>query len=101
MAGKDTMIIEMCNCQSLILGEIANPKMKRNDVSQTYAWALRSTENIDWARINEAIIARWSLHALEWIKKRAWSGKCFTGDFRHKLGMPPDGSEFIGPERSG
>ena len=72
------MRIEMCNCQSIILAEIADPKMKRNDVSQTYAWCLRSSEPIDYAKINAAILARWSLHALQWIKERAWSGRCFT-----------------------
>ena len=70
-------VIEMMFCEKLILEEIANPKMKRKDVAQSYAWALRSSDKIDWAKINRAIMERWSLSALEWIKNRAWSGKCF------------------------
>ena len=27
----------------------------------------------DWSEINGAIIKRWSPHALDWIKKRAWA----------------------------
>lgn len=71
------MIIEMGNVEKLILGEIANPKMKRLNVSKTYAWCLHSSEKPDFAKINAAILKRWSMSGLEWIKERAWSGKCF------------------------
>ncbi len=73
------MNIEMMGCEKLILGEIANPKLKRRDVSQTYAWCLRASDHqkIDYGKINAAIMERWSYSALEWIKERAHSGKCF------------------------
>lgn len=32
-------------------------------------------EGVDWRRVNEAIIARWSLAGLKFIKKRAWALK--------------------------
>ena len=72
--------IELCCCESVLLEEIADKRFKRNNVSQTYALALRSSEfdTIDWGKINRAIIERWSMSALIYIKERAWSGKCFN-----------------------
>ena len=73
------MPFELAACESMLLSEIADPRMKRNDVAQTYALTLRSSERsqVDWGKINRAIIARWSLSALTWIKTKAWNGKCF------------------------
>lgn len=60
--------------------EIAEPSIKRRDVAQTYRLAMDSSEcgRVDWAKVNQAIIARWSLSALGWVKKQAHSGKCFS-----------------------
>ena len=69
--------IEMGDCTNTLLREIAEPECKRRDVAQTYALAIRSSEPTDWKAVNAAIIKRWSLSALEWIKKQAHSGKCF------------------------
>lgn len=71
------MRIELTFPEHLLLQEIADPKFFRNDVAQTYALALRSDDGVDWAKVNKAIIKRWSPYALIWIKERAWSGKCF------------------------
>ncbi len=70
---------EMVNCEGTLLREIADMRMKRNDIAKTYRLTLQSSEcdQIDFAKVNHAIIDRWSLHALEWIKTRAWSGACF------------------------
>lgn len=71
--------IELASCESTLLREIADKKMKRKDIAQTYALALKSSESnsVDWAKVNKAIMDRWSKSALTWIKERAWSGKCF------------------------
>lgn len=58
--------------EQTLLEEIANPKMTRADVVLTYRLALGSSQLIDWRKVNEAIIARWSVSGLTWIKKRAW-----------------------------
>ena len=71
------MRFELANTTKILLHEIGEKAMKRNDVAKTYALALRSSEETDWAKVNKAIIERWSLHALEWIKERAHSGKCY------------------------
>lgn len=71
------MRIELCDCTATLLREIAMPEMKRSDVAQTYALAMRSSEKTDWASVNRAIIARWSVSALDWIKRQAHSGRCF------------------------
>ena len=67
--------IFLTDCERVLLREIADPQMKRRDVAITYrlsmaAWA-RNDEEIDWRKVNEAIIARWSRSALEWIKREA------------------------------
>ena len=82
------MRIELAGCESALLQEIASKEMKRKDVAQTYALALRSSEfaTINWAKVNRAIVERWSRSALEWIKKQAWSGKCFDGIDAHRAG---------------
>ena len=71
------MRIELCNCQQILLDEIADKSFKRKDVSKTYALALRSSEDVDWKFVNKAIIKRWSYNALNYILELAWSGKCF------------------------
>lgn len=68
---------ELAGCTQTLLDEIANKEMKRRDVAKTYALAIRSSEKTDWAKVNAAIVARWSKSALLWIKEQAWSGKCF------------------------
>ena len=74
------MKLELACCEATLLSEIAEPTAKRADVAKTYALALRSSErdSVDWAKVNAAIMARWSRSALEWIKEKAWSGKAFS-----------------------
>lgn len=69
--------IEIVNAEATLLYEIADRKFTRLSVAKTYALALRSSEKIDWPAVNRAILKRWSLHALGWIKRLARSGKCF------------------------
>jgi len=80
MREQDEPRIELACCESVLLHEIADKRMRRRDVAKTYALALRSSEveTLDWAKVNTAIIDRWSLHALKWIKEQAWSGACFV-----------------------
>jgi hypothetical protein len=75
------MRVELAGCEAALLAEIADPQMSRLDVAKTYCLALRSSERdgIDWGKVNRAILSRWSPHALNWIKERAHSGKCFKG----------------------
>lgn len=72
------MKIELIDCTNTILREIAMPEMKRKDVAMTYAFCLKSSEQIDWVRINKAIVERWSTSGLIWIKTKAHSGACFS-----------------------
>jgi hypothetical protein len=66
--------IELCDCENVLLREIATKGMYRKDIALTYAMALRSSEReaVDWRKVNEAIIERWSIAALRYIKDRAW-----------------------------
>ncbi len=69
--------VELMCCDEVMLQEISDPKCKRLDIAKTYALALRSSYPTDFAKVNKAIIERWSLSALDYITKMAWSGKCF------------------------
>ena len=72
-------MLELADCENHLLREIADKRMKRRDVAQSYALALRSSERdrMDWGKVNRAILERWSKATLLWIKTQAWSGKCF------------------------
>ena len=69
--------IELACCTETLLNEIAQGAT-RNAVAQTYRLAMQSSTPTDWPRVNRAILSRWSVSGLNWIKKRAWSGKCFV-----------------------
>lgn len=75
------MEMELMCCESTLLGEIPIKEIKRKHIAQTYRLALESSENkegrIDWVKVNKAIMDRWSLPGLKYIKNMAWSGKCF------------------------
>jgi len=68
------MQVNLMNCERILIEEIADRNMKRYDVALTYALAIMSDEaaRVDWAKVNAAIMNRWSKHALVYIKERAW-----------------------------
>ena len=73
------MTLELANTTDVLLQEIGCGAMTRRDVAQSYALAIRSSHATDWAKVNAAIMTRWSRSALDYIKRLAWSGKCFRG----------------------
>ncbi len=74
------MTIEFTDPEGFIIGECADKRMKRMDVAKTYALLLKheGRRDFDWNKVNEAIASRWSLSGLYYIKKAAWSGKCWN-----------------------
>lgn len=66
------MRVEMVGVEAQLLREIADPKMTRDDVALSYAFGIHGTEDVDWKRVNEAILERWSMSALHYIKTKAW-----------------------------
>lgn len=66
------MSVELVDPQGTIMREIADPALKRDDVALTYAYAIRQDADMDWPAVNHAIIERWSMAALKYIKDRAW-----------------------------
>lgn len=70
----ESIVVDMVDPEGTLLREIADPRMKRNDVALTYAFAIRQMDRdkIDFAKVNRAIMDRWSLAGLTYIKKRAW-----------------------------
>lgn len=65
--------IELLDCTNNLLREIKIKEVKRKDIAQTYRLAMESSEKINWKEINKAIIKRWSISGLKWIKEQAWS----------------------------
>jgi hypothetical protein len=76
------MKIYMADCENQLLREVAEPLFKRRDIAETYRLAMMAErdndEVIDWAKVDRAILARWSPAGLRWIKEQAWSGECFA-----------------------
>lgn len=63
--------IELADCTNVLLDEIAMQEAKRKDIALTYRLAMQSSEDVDWAKVNRAIIDRWSFSALKYIKEMA------------------------------
>lgn len=66
------ILFALCDPEGTMLREIADKRMKREDVALSYALALRTPDQVDWPKVNYAIIDRWSPSALRWIKEFAW-----------------------------
>jgi hypothetical protein len=64
----------MVDPEGQLLREIADERMTRDDVAMTYAFAIRQQDEVDFAKVNRAIMDRWSLAALKYIKTKAWKG---------------------------
>ena len=67
------MKVELMFCEETILREIADKNFTRDDVALTYAFCreTKESQNMNFRTINEAIVKRWSLSALEYIKSEA------------------------------
>jgi hypothetical protein len=44
----------------------------RDDVVVLYAAAIADADGVDWERVNLAIMHRWSLSGLQYVKAEAW-----------------------------
>lgn len=69
------MQVDLVDPKGTLLREIADKRMKRDDVALSYAFALRQPQDMtqeDFAEVNHAIMDRWSIAALRYIKDKAW-----------------------------
>lgn len=64
--------VSLCRPTQTILDELKYPEITQKSVALTYALAIRSREDADWEKVNQAIIARWSQSGLERVKRMAW-----------------------------
>ena len=75
------MRLIMTDCENTLLRECELKEIKRNNIALTYRFAMEADkegrEKINWGKVNKAIIKRWSLSGLKYIKERAWSDKVF------------------------
>lgn len=65
------MKIELMDVEETLLEELEHSVMKK-DIAVTYAFAIVSTEKINWPRVNVAIRQKWGVKSLIYIKKLAW-----------------------------
>ncbi len=75
---------ELFGCESTLLREVGDSRIKQKDVAVTYALALRSSDAPNWATVNRAIMKRWSFSGLERIKKLAWKVAAAAGGNRQE-----------------
>ena len=66
------MRITLCNCERVILDELAAPNVTMKDIALTYAMTIESGETVDWLNINQAIIAKWGVKKFVSVKTKAW-----------------------------
>lgn len=76
------MKVEIVNPTEQLLSEIANPKLRRKDVAQTFALVLKygQRDQVDWPKVCQAAVERWSMSGWTWIKSKAWKA-IDTGEF--------------------
>ena len=66
------MFVSLVDPEGQLLREIEDKRMTRDDVKATYAFALYQADEVDFAKVNAAILDRWSMAALRYIKEGAW-----------------------------
>lgn len=71
----DDIQINLVCCTQVILNDLEKGGTQKG-IALTYAMAIKSeaqqADKPDWKAINEAIIAKWGVRKLAYIKKRAW-----------------------------
>lgn len=78
------------------LSQIRRDKFKRKDIAITYSFCL-DNPNLNWERINKAIVDRWSLSGLKYIKKEAFElYDKYNKPKSHKISQIKDGG---GPQK--
>ena len=63
-----------------LLTAVEDKEIKRRGVAALYAVALRYGLETDWPAVNRAIMDRWSMAGLKWIKRRAWRAILESGE---------------------
>jgi len=58
--------------ESVLRDDVLDHRCTRRHVAQSYALVMRSVHDADWPSINAAILDRYSLSGLEFIKREAW-----------------------------
>lgn len=67
-----TFTVEMVGVEDVLLREIPDHQFKQADIALTYAFGIVSSEDVDWPKVNAAIIERWSPTGLTRVKEMAW-----------------------------
>ena len=67
-------MLELKDITNTIIHEIEVLRLTQSQVAITYALAIKSSDKVDWHKINAAIIKRWSMSGLNRVKTMAWKG---------------------------
>lgn len=73
----DGLTVEMVDTTDTILEEIGHPEMTPRCVAMSCVLADQSPDPTDWVRVFRAILARWGMATLVWIKRAAATQACF------------------------
>ena len=70
--------VELMYPEETTIDIIKAPESKREDIVVPYAFCIKqsccvgSKQDINFKKINKAIIEKWSINALNYIKEKAW-----------------------------
>lgn len=67
----EEMEIILHDVENMALDEIEGG-CTRDAVAQTLAFGIWQEDDIDWPRINKAILGRWSEYGREYVLRKAW-----------------------------
>lgn len=66
--------LRLADPEAGLLAAVADTKLTRAGMAKAYRTVLNDVarDRVNWRTVNEAIVRRWSVTALEWIKREAW-----------------------------
>lgn len=81
-AAETGVRITLADPTEQMLREIADRSLHQRDLAQTIALVFQwnQRDEVDWAAVGAAAVARWSLSGWHRVKQLAWSGRCWQGD---------------------
>lgn len=68
----EKLVVELADCTNVLLREIEDKNFIQKDIAMTYCLAMMSSEKVDYEKVNNAIIERWSYSGLQRVKDMAW-----------------------------
>lgn len=68
----ERQVAALADAEGQLLTMVSEKEREKRELVAVYATAIRTNATVDWAKVNAAIIKRWSKTALRDIKRQAW-----------------------------